>query len=63
MNVELWKARKERGLTQARLAELVGIKPGDIILIERNDWVPPAAIRQQLAVALEAAEDVLFTNL
>ena len=62
MNIEALAARKKIGLTQAGLAKRVGLTPADIIRIERNNWVPPAAIRRNLAAALTTTEHALFAE-
>ena len=56
----LKKFRKERGLSQLRLAYLTGINPPDISRIE-NGWLKPyPGWRKRLARALGCKEKELF---
>ncbi len=58
----LKEVRKERGLSQLRLALLTGIAPGDISRIE-NGWIRPyPGWRKRLARALGATEVALFPD-
>jgi len=56
----LREARKERGISQLRLALLTGITPSDISRIE-NNWIYPfPGWRKRLARALGKTEAELF---
>lgn len=56
----LKEVRKERGLSQLRLAMLTNIAPSDISRIE-NGWLHPyAGWKKRLAMALDSTESELF---
>jgi len=58
----LREARKEKGLSQLKLAFMTGIAPGDISRIE-NDWlVPYPGWRNRLSKALGVPETELFPS-
>ena len=57
----LKEARKEKGLSQLRLAFMTGIAPGDISRIE-NGWIKPyPGWRKRLSRALGVSEMELFS--
>ena len=58
----LKKARKEKGLTQAQLAEQVGITRAFLCNIERGKYSPSLTIAQALAIALKKPLDEIFFN-
>jgi transcriptional regulator with XRE-family HTH domain len=59
---KLKEVRKERGLSQLKLALVTGIAPGDISRIE-NGWLKPyPSWRQRLSRALGMPESELFPS-
>jgi putative transcriptional regulator len=57
----LKELRKERGLTQAALAELVGVSRKTINTVENGVFVPSTLLAISIANRLETAvEDVFF---
>jgi transcriptional regulator with XRE-family HTH domain len=52
--------RKERGLPQRELADLAGLSPNAISLIERDEISPSVATLQRLAVALAVKMSYFF---
>lgn len=54
------EVRKEKGLTQERLAELIGVSPGYIGQIERNETLPSAAILSKIVEVLGVDANSLF---
>ena len=58
----LKKVRKEKGLSQLKLAFITGIAPSEISRIE-NGWLYPyPGWRKRLAEALKVSERELFGN-
>jgi transcriptional regulator with XRE-family HTH domain len=58
----LQKVRKEKGLSQLKLALMTGIAPSEISRIE-NDWLKPyPGWRKRLARALGITEAKLFPD-
>jgi len=53
-------AREARGLTQAQLAELVGVSRKTINTVENGIFVPSTVIALKLAWALETRVEALF---
>jgi putative transcriptional regulator len=53
-------AREARGLTQAQLAELVGVSRKTINTVENGIYVPSTVIALKLAWALETRVEALF---
>lgn len=51
--------RKERGLSQERLAHAVGVTPGMIALIETNRRQPSADLLERIATELGVPVDAL----
>ena len=56
----LASARKERGLSQAELAKLVGVSRNTISSIETGQFNPTAKLALILCVALEVKFEDLF---
>lgn len=52
-------ARKERGMTQAKLAELCDLTPPVICHYEKGDWEPTLFNATSIAIALEISLDWL----
>ena len=57
---QLAELRRARGLTQAALAELVGVGPNQISRYESGASEPTLGVIQKLAVALAVNSDVLI---
>lgn len=53
--------RAERDLTQARLAELVGVSRKTINTVERGVFVPSTVLALQLARVLETPVEEIFS--
>lgn len=53
--------RARRGLTQAELADEVGVSRQTIYAIETKDYVPSAALALKLAHAFDTSVESLFT--
>lgn len=60
MNIAVVQARKERHLTQKKLAGRMRLNHMCIALVELHDWIPPRDIRKRLAKELAATEAQLF---
>ena len=58
----LAEIRKQRGLSQLRLAMLTGIQPPDLSRIETGRLKPYPGWRKRLARALGTTEDDLFPS-
>ena len=56
----LHELRAERGLTQAALAELVGVSRKTINTVENGVFVPSTILALRLALALETTVEQLF---
>ena len=54
--------RKERRLTQAELAERVGVSRQTIIAVEQGDYAPSVYLALRIARALGGTVEELFTN-
>ena len=52
--------REARGLTQAQLAELIGVSRKTINTVENGVYVPSTVIALKLARALDEPVEVLF---
>lgn len=52
--------RKNRGLTQAQLAQLAGVSRQTIISIERGDYAPSVYLALRIAAQLESTVEELF---
>jgi len=57
---QLREARKRRGLTQARLADLVGVSRKTINTVENGVFVPSTVVALRLAQALDMPVERLF---
>lgn len=57
----LREERARRGLTQAELAELVGVSRKTINTVENGIFVPSTVLALRLARALDTSVDTLFT--
>lgn len=60
MNTKVLVARKQHDLTQVELAKRTGLQQTDISRIEKSGWIPPVAVRDRLAEALETTAAELF---
>ena len=56
------KARREKGLTQAKLAKKIGTKQSAISRLERGTYNPTVAFLRTLAVALDTQLQISFSN-
>ena len=56
----LKETREARGLTQAQLAELVGVSRKTINTVENGIFVPSTVIALKLAAALDTSVEALF---
>ena len=54
------EARKSRGITQAELAEQIGVTQGMVSKMERGVKLPTVAILEQLADVLDVSVDWLL---
>jgi putative transcriptional regulator len=54
--------RKERRITQAELAEQVGVTRQTIIAVEQGDYAPSVYLALRIARALDGSVEELFTN-
>ena len=53
--------RAQKGLTQERLAELVGVTRTTINFVENERWIPSAHLALKIALVFEAPfEEVFF---
>lgn len=53
--------RKRRGLTQEKLAEVIGIEPRNLLKIENAQTFPRVQTIQKLMMILECTPNELFT--
>ena len=53
--------REARGLTQAQLAQLVGVSRKTINTVENGVFVPSTVIALKLAAALDTSVEALFS--
>lgn len=60
MRYELYKARKEKRMTQAQIAQLIGIDRASYTHIERGTRNPSMDVAQAIAKALGKTVDALF---
>ncbi|WP_407635380.1 helix-turn-helix transcriptional regulator [Nesterenkonia massiliensis] len=60
MTVGVRERRKSLGLTQAQLAEAIGVSRQTIISIERSDYAPSVYLALRLAVRLNSTVEQLF---
>ena len=52
--------RAKRGLTQEKLAEVVGVRRETIIFLEKGKYNPSLKLAQNVAEALESTVDEIF---
>jgi putative transcriptional regulator len=57
---KLRELREERGLTQERLAELVGLSRQSIISLERGRFLPSVETALRLSAALDVPLESIF---
>lgn len=62
LGIRLRSLRKERSLSQRALAELAGLSPNAISLIERDEISPSVATLQRLAGALDVKMSYFFES-
>jgi transcriptional regulator with XRE-family HTH domain len=62
LGFKLRELRQERELTQRALAQLAGISPNAVSLIERDEISPSVATLQRLAAALNVKMSYFFEN-
>lgn len=60
LNNNLAKVRKEKGLSQADLAKLVGVSRNTISSIETLQFIPTAKLALLLCIALDIKFEDLF---
>ena len=60
LNNSLAKVRKEKGLSQADLAKLVGVSRNTISSIETLQFIPTAKLALLLCIALDIKFEDLF---
>lgn len=60
LGVRLKEVRTEAGLTQAELADLVGVSRKTINTVENGVFVPSTVLALKLARALETTVEALF---
>ncbi len=56
----LKEIREARGLTQAQLAEVIGVSRKTINTVENGVYVPSTVIALKLAAALDTSVEALF---
>jgi len=60
MNFKMKSARVEKGLSQADLAQQIGVSRQTILLIEQNQYNPSLVILRAICRALDRTLDDLF---
>lgn len=60
LGTKLREARTEAGLTQAQLAELIGVSRKTINTVENGVFVPSTTLALKLARALKTSVEELF---
>jgi putative transcriptional regulator len=60
MNFKMKSARVEKGLSQADLAQQIGVSRQTILLIEQNQYNPSLHICRAICKALDRTLDDLF---
>lgn len=60
LGAKLREARTEAGLTQAQLAELIGVSRKTINTVENGVFVPSTTLALKLARALKTSVEELF---
>jgi putative transcriptional regulator len=61
MKTRIKEYRAKRGLTQEKLAEMVGVRRETIIFLEQGKYNPSLRLAHNVARALRATIDELFT--
>jgi putative transcriptional regulator len=61
MKTRIKEYRAKRGLTQEKLAEMVGVRRETIIFLEQGKYNPSLKLAHNVARALRATIDELFT--
>jgi putative transcriptional regulator len=61
MKTRIKEYRAKRGLTQEKLAEIVGVRRETIIFLEQGKYNPSLKLAHNVARALRATIDELFT--
>jgi putative transcriptional regulator len=61
MKTRIKEYRAKRGLTQEKLAEIVGVRRETIIFLEQGKYNPSLKLAYNVARALRATIDELFT--
>jgi putative transcriptional regulator len=62
MNLKMRLARTKKNLSQAKLADLVGVTRQTILLIEKDSFNPSIQLCISIAKALDTTLDGLFWN-
>jgi putative transcriptional regulator len=60
MRTRIKEFRARMGLTQEKLAEMVGVRRETIVFLEQGKYNPSLKLAHNVAVALEATIDELF---
>ena len=60
MKTRIKEYRAKRGLTQEKLAEIVGVRRETIIFLEKGKYNPSLKLAHHVAAALESTIDELF---
>ncbi len=60
MKTRMKEFRARHGLTQAQLADLIGVRRETISFIEQGKYNPSLRLAHQIAVVLESSLDELF---
>jgi len=60
MKTRIREYRAQRGLTQEKLAEMVGVRRETVIFLEQGKYNPSLKLAHNVAQALEATIDEIF---
>ncbi|UUX93308.1 helix-turn-helix transcriptional regulator [Methanoplanus endosymbiosus] len=60
MDTRIREFRAKKGMTQAQLAEAVGVRRETIVFLEKGKYNPSLKLAHDVAVALDSAIDELF---
>jgi len=60
MKTRIKEYRAKRGLTQEKLAEVVGVRRETIIFLEKGKYNPSLKLAHNVAEALESTVDEIF---
>ncbi|EHQ36517.1 helix-turn-helix transcriptional regulator [Methanoplanus limicola] len=60
MDTKIREFRAKKGMTQAQLAEAVGVRRETIVFLEKGKYNPSLKLAHDVAVALDSAIDELF---